>query len=130
MSGVKLPQVGDIWYRVDGEWIDDGSEQYVGMELGWTSWRVTRITPRGAWFQCVERHWRKPRFALASGARWISPTKEEALERLVARKRRHLEIISQQEVEATETLSLAKAALSAFGSVTKVEQQEEPECQS
>lgn len=108
MSQMK---VGDILYRVDGVWIDDGSEVYIGMELGWTTWRVTKLTPRGAWLSCIEHHWKKQRFALASGARWVSATKTEALERLVARKRRHLEIVRHQEVMANETLKLAKEAL-------------------
>lgn len=101
------PVVGDIWHRVDGEWIDDGSETYQGMELAWTTWRVVRVTPRGAWLQCVQRHWKKQRFALASGARWVSRTKEEALDGLIKRKRRHLAILSTQEQEARDTLALA-----------------------
>lgn len=115
MTSLLKMNIGDILFRVDGTWIDDGSEIYVGMELSWTTYRVTKVTPCGAWTQCVERNWDKPRFALASGARWVSTTKKEALERLIARKRRHLAIISQQEVEATETLKMAQEALEGTG---------------
>jgi hypothetical protein len=105
------PIVGDVWHRVDGQWIDDGSETYVGMELAWTTWRVVKLTRCGAWFQCVEYHWRKQRFALLHGARWISPTREHALQRLVMRKRRHLSILENQSTEARETLALAEAEI-------------------
>lgn len=103
-------KAGDVWHRVDGACLDDGSETYQGMELVWTTWRVVKVTPCGAWLKCVERHWTKPRFALASGARWASRTQNEALDRLVARKRRHLAILSSQEMMARETLELALAA--------------------
>jgi hypothetical protein len=109
-AAIHVPAIGDILHRVDGQCIDDGSETYQGMELFWTTWRVVRLTPCGAWLQCVERHWKKQRFALSSGARWVSRTQEEALQALIARKRRQLAIVSQQEVMAQETLELATAA--------------------
>ena len=110
MSAAKKgPTIGDILYRVDGEWIDDGSEVYQGMELCWTTWKVVRLTPCGAWLQCVERHWKKQRFALASGARWVSRTRDEALQSLVARKRRQLAIITQQTTMAQDTLAAVEA---------------------
>lgn len=110
MSAAKPAQaVGDILHRVDGEWIDDGSETYQGMELCWTTWKVVKLTPCGAWLQCVERHWKKQRFALASGARWVSKTRDEALQSLIARKRRQLSILSQQQTMAQDTLAAAEA---------------------
>ena len=63
MITAPTPKIGDIWYRVDGEYIDDGSETYVGMELGWTTWQVVKVTPCGAWLKCVEHHWKKQRSA-------------------------------------------------------------------
>jgi len=107
----KPPQVGDIWHRVDGAWIDDGSETYCGMELEWQQWRVTKVTPAGAWFQSVEWPYKKQRFALSIGARWVNRTKAEALERLIARKRRHIAIVEHEAITARETLALAKDAL-------------------
>lgn len=110
MSAAKNVQaVGDIFHRVDGEYIDDGSETYQGMELCWTTWKVVRLTPCGAWLQCVERHWKKQRFALASGARWVSKTPDEALQSLIARKRRQLNILAQQTTTAKDTLHAAMA---------------------
>ena len=104
-------QIGDILYRVDGEWIDDGSEVYCGMELSWTEWRVVKPTPCGAWLECVERPWKKKRFALIPGARWVSQSKKSALQGLVARKRRHIAILNHQTTTASDTLLLAEAEL-------------------
>lgn len=105
------PKIGDIWHRADGSYIDDGSETYQGMELEWQQWRVTKVTPAGAWLQCVEWPHKKQRFALAAGARWVSRTKEQALAGLIARKRRHIAIVEHQAEAARETMALAKAAL-------------------
>ena len=107
------PQIGDIWYRVDGQWIDNGYETYQGVELVWQEWRAVKLTRSGAWFQCVGESWRKQRFALASGARWLSRTKDGALKSLIARKRRHIDIVENQAVVARDTLELARAALAA-----------------
>lgn len=113
--------VGDVWHRVDGDWIDDGSEVYQGMELAWTSWRCTKVTRCGAWFQCVEWSGDKPRFALTSGSKNLSRTQREALERLVARKVRQLEILRQQRAVAEDTLSMAREALAAMKGVRVAE---------
>lgn len=107
----EAPQVGDIWHRVDG------SKSYQGMELDWKTYRVTKVTPRGAWFMPEKHHYVQPklRFALTSGARWISRTKEEALQRLIARKRRHLAILSSEQQAAEDTMAAAKEAAAAMG---------------
>lgn len=112
-AGNKLA-VGDILHRVDGQYIDDGSETYQGMELEWQQWKVEKVTPRGAWLRSVEWPYKKRRFALIPGARWVGETKADALEGLIARKRRQIRIIDQQKITATETLELAKAALNAL----------------
>lgn len=106
-----VPKIGDVWYRVDGVWIDDGSESYCGMELQWQQWRVTKVTPSGAWFQSIEQPYKKQRFALTNGARWVSRTKADALSGLIARKLRHIKIVQFQATTASETLDLAKEAL-------------------
>ena len=111
MSKTRTPKVNDILHRVEGQYIDDGSETYQGMELEWQQWKAVKVTPRGAWLQSVEWPYKKMRFALIPGARWVSSTKAEALAGLIARKGRQLEIIRQQTITATETLSLAKSAL-------------------
>lgn len=107
MSAKRTPALGDIYYRVDGECIDDGYEVYCGMELVWTRWEIVKLTPRGMWLRCLEWPRKKQRFALASGARWVSATREEALERLVARKRHQLSILDHQTTMAQDTLALA-----------------------
>lgn len=115
MSQTKQgPQIGDIWFRVDGAYKDDGSETFVGMELSWQQWRVVKLTKRGAWLQCVEYPFKKQRFALSSGARWVGKTKADALVGLIARKRRHIEIVEHQAIAARETMGLATAAFEAM----------------
>ena len=104
-------KVGDILYRVDGQYIDDGSESYQGMELEWQQWKIEKVTPCGAWLRCVEWPYKKRRFALIPGARWVCTDKADALEGLVARKQRHIAIIDQQKITAAETLELAKQEL-------------------
>ncbi len=105
------PKIGDIWYRVDGDWIDDGSELYVGVELAWTTWRVVKLTRRGAWLQCVEWPYKKRRFALMPGVVWCGRDKVSALYSLVARKRRQLRILDVQITTARDTLELAEGAI-------------------
>lgn len=111
MAKTHTPRVNDILHRVEGQYIDDGSEAYQGMELAWEQWKAVKVTPRGAWLQSVEWPHKKLRFALIPGARWVSNTKAEALSGLIARKRRQLEIIRQQTITAAETLDLAESAL-------------------
>lgn len=103
--------VGDVWHRVEGDWIDDGSESYQSMALSWTTWRCTKATACGAWFSCIEWSHIRPRFALADGAKGLSRTKREALERLVARKVRQIRILEGQKTAADDTLAVARAAL-------------------
>ncbi len=110
----KPAAVGDIWHRVEGAWIDGGSEMYEGVKLEWTRWRCVKTTPRGAWFSCMEWPHKRQRFALTSGAKALSRTQREALKRLVARKVRQLRILEGQKTEAEDTLEIARAALSAM----------------
>ena len=117
MSDKQQQKVGDIWHRVDGTHIDDGSETYQGMELSWTRWKVVKVTPSGAWMKCIEWPYKKQRFALSVGARWVSRTKAGALQGLIARKRRHIAIVENQAVTARETLALAESALSELNDV-------------
>ncbi len=105
-------KVGDIWHRVDGSHL--GDESYMGMELEWSAWRCVKTTKQGAWFARVGWGRPKPRFALTSGSRGIVRTEREALERLIARKKRHLQILHSETVCAQDTLEIAQAALAAM----------------
>lgn len=105
-------QVGDVWHRVEG-W-PTGDEVYEGVELNWTTWKCVKQTPRGAWFKCVENRYSKQRFALTSGALALSRTKKGALDRLIARKKRHLNILRQESTMAQDTLDAALAAHAAM----------------
>lgn len=109
LLGPSPAQIGDVWYRVEGSHI--GDEAYEGMELMWSSWQCIKTTAQGAWFQSVEWSYKKQRFALTSGARFLSRTKHEALQRLIARKVRHLRILASETVAAQDTLDVARTAL-------------------
>jgi hypothetical protein len=101
--------VGDIWHKVEGSHV--GEEVYRGMELSWTTWRCVSVTPKGAWFRCVEWSYKKPRFALTDGARSLSRTKHEALQQLIRKKVLHLRILENEMVVAQDTLRIARATL-------------------
>ncbi len=107
----KPAAVGDIWHRVDGAWIDTGSEVYEGMELSWTTWRCEKVTKCGAWFVCTEWRTRDRLFAATSGAKNLHRTDVEALRALIARKRRQLAILHGQKTAAEDTLALARETL-------------------
>ena len=103
-------EVGQTLYRVAGEL--RGETLVEGVDLRWEEWVVQRLTPKGAWLVSTSRYAsRKPRFALASGCRWASPTKKGALRQLIHRKVRHLQILAAQQAEATEVRQLAFDAL-------------------
>lgn len=111
MSAPKPAAVGDIWHRVDGTWIDTGSETYEGMELSWTTWRCDKVTKCGAWFVCTEWRARDRVFAATSGARNLHRTDVEALKALIARKNRQIRILEGQARAAEDTLTEAMVAL-------------------
>lgn len=105
-----IQKVGDVWFRVEGAYIDDGSDTFQGMELDWQEWKIVKLTPCGAWFRLESMPWKKQKFALSRGARWISPTKQEAIKMLISRKKKQLYILDHQIDCAKETLELAMAA--------------------
>lgn len=105
----KPAAVGDIWHRVDGSHL--GDEVYEGMELSWTTWRCEKVTKCGAWFVCTEWRARDRVFAATSGARNLHRTDVEALNALIARKRRQLVILNSQTVAAQDTLGIARETL-------------------
>ena len=112
-NGAQSPaHLGDVWHRVEGWHI--GEDVYGGMGLAWTSWLCIKTTAQGAWFKCVELNFKKPRFALTSGSRFIVRTKQEALERLIARKERHLRLLASEAVAAQDTLDIARDALAQY----------------
>lgn len=99
-------KVGDIWYRVDGL-----REEFLETQLEWEEWRCVKVTRCGGWFESTRWTYKKKRFAHSHGARWLRRTPAEALQGLIARKRRHIAIIDWQREIAEETLKLATHAL-------------------
>ena len=114
MSAATTPKVGDTWYRYESrrygianEW-DEVVSTYVQLQL--SELTVKKVTPKGVWVSagniCT------PRFVLtAANKRYALPTKEEALESLLARKARHIRILESQTKEARDVQRLANAEL-------------------
>lgn len=96
---------GDKWYRANSWTNEDQSYAIV-----WETWRAVRVTPKGAWFERVEFQ-RTQKFALADNCRWIRPTREAALESLITRKGRQIEICRQQIDEAQAAIDIAREIL-------------------
>jgi hypothetical protein len=109
-----VDKVGDIWFRAEEQWIDDGSEMYAGVTIAYVEWEVTKVTSCGVWLRCVTwpyRSKKKERFALKSGARAFRRTKLDALQGLIARKNRQLAIVAHQKQVAEDTLEAAAREL-------------------
>lgn len=100
----RLESIGDSWYRAEHRYIEDGSETYVGVEVELLEWRVVKVTRQGVWLACPTQPWRKKRFALSLGARAFRRTREEALDGLLARKRRQIRILESQMQVARDTI--------------------------
>lgn len=104
-------KIGDIWYRAEGRYIDSGYDTYAGMEIDIQEWTVVRLTPCGAWLKRQNYWHRKEKFALSSGARWVSRTKKQAVENLIHRKKRQLTILRNHTTVAQDTLHAAEDEL-------------------
>ena len=70
------------------------------------AYRVVRRTKKGAWIQ--QGHYDKQRFVLDGATkRYAYPSKDEALESLIFRKTRHINILERELAEARVALRLA-----------------------
>lgn len=107
-SKQRSDAVGDIWYRAEDECIDDGGEMYVGVEIIIVEFTVAKVTPSGVWLHCTTYPHRKNRFALSDGSRAVRRTKADAILSLIARKRRHIQIIEHQRRIALDAIEAAK----------------------
>lgn len=111
MTEANKPKVGDTWYRYEDRLygsaneFDEVTHTYVKLQL--TEFVVTKVTPKGVWvsaFGCCI-----PRFVLLSAnKRHALPTKEDALESLMARKARQIRILESQMKHAREATALAE----------------------
>jgi hypothetical protein len=115
MSETKTPpQVGDTWYRYEdvryGVADEHGDVVSSYVQLRMTDFVVRKVTPKGVWVSaggiCI------PRFVLtAANKRYALPTKEEALESLLARKARQILILESQTKHARDASTLAQREL-------------------
>lgn len=95
----------DFFYRYVDELIGDEYSSSPRMRL--LEFRVQKYTPKGAW---LHSPWWKPKFVLVSGRkRFAHPTKEEALQSFIARKRRQISIYAARHDTAKEVLDQAIA---------------------
>lgn len=108
------PQVGDTWYRVQdtryGSIDEYGDVVHVRVELTHTEYKVVKVTPKGVWLSFGFGG--KDRFVLLGARkRFAHPTKEAALESLVARKERQTRILKKQLDQVQTALFIAQSQL-------------------
>lgn len=107
-------KLGDIWYRAYGELACDLFSTSSDIVVVMRKFVCVKVTEKGAWFkhkEMVDYDWCKPVFSLRCGARNLHRTEEQALQSLIARKRRQLQILRSQMDMADEVLATAKAEL-------------------
>lgn len=105
--------MSEHWYRYDGttyaslDEFDDVCEGRTVITLDKIP--VLKHTPKGVW---LEMSFDEKRFVLRDARkRYACPTKREALESLVARKRRQISILETQTRRAKLVLALAERQL-------------------
>lgn len=93
----------------DGD-IDDGAGR---VDLFMEEFRVTSVTPKGAWIAPASWYWRpKFKFILAKARkRFAHDNKMDALESYVARQVRRIAILEYQLSKSRQGLALAKTKL-------------------
>jgi hypothetical protein len=96
---------GTGWTDEFGDWCQ-GS--YLDGVVDLEVWRETKKTPKGAW---IERSYGRKKFVLDAGRkRYAWPTKEQAWESFLARKRKQVKHLRQQLVAAELALKLPMPA--------------------
>lgn len=103
-----MSTVGDIWYRADERYIDDGSEMYVGVTIAVVEWHVVRVTPQGVWLNRNPSYGCRPRWA-SEASRSFAATRVRAVEKLIKRRQSQVRILGHQLQVARDTLDAAKA---------------------
>jgi hypothetical protein len=100
-----------LWYRVvDGRYAPplDEWEYPVGQGRVYVSiheYRVTRETPKGVWLD-------NGRFVLRDARkRWACPTRDEAVESFLARKRRQLRLLNSTVSQVEQAVTMVAGLL-------------------
>lgn len=122
------PQVGDTWYRYEDHRVGHADEYgdlvSVSVQLSHREYTVTKVTPKGVWLT-----WGfggSNRFVLVDARkRFAHPTKEEALESLMARKTSQIRILEKQLEYARTALFMGKSQLARLKPESAVAKDEE-----
>lgn len=113
-SKITQPTVGDKFYRIYAQsysTIVDAEREVFGVSplyLEESIYEVVKLTPKGVWLNFGE--WRLPKniFVLnGSRKKFAYPTREEALEGFIQKKKRHVSILAAQHDDAKAALDLA-----------------------
>lgn len=97
-----------VWYRYEDRLSGDDWGTYVNVNL--RQFEVVRETPKGVWLRLYEYSDMSPlRFVLReSRKRYACPTKEQAMESFLARKRKQMRILKQKLQHVEEAIQIAE----------------------
>ncbi|KVP65669.1 hypothetical protein WJ96_04695 [Burkholderia ubonensis] len=114
MTEAATPQVGDTWYRYEDRRVGHADEWgdlvHVSVQVSHYTYTVTKVTPKGVWLS--SGFGGSNRFVLLGARkRFAHPTKEEALESLMARKARQIRILEKQLEYARTARVMAESQL-------------------
>ncbi len=110
-----MSSVGDKFYKVYAQSysviIDAEREEYGSspLYLKEAVYKVVKVTPKGVWidYQCDIARGRPHFVRLDSRKKFAYPTREQALDGFIAKKRRHVSILSAQHDDALQALNMA-----------------------
>lgn len=95
------------WYRYEDTLSGDDWGTYVNVHL--RQLEVVRETPKGVWVRLYDSDMAPQRFVLReSRKRYACPTKEEAMESFLARKRKQMKILKAKLAHVEEAIQIAE----------------------
>ncbi len=100
--------MAEIWYRLEVvvySYVDEWENAYSGRpKAEWQQYEVIKTTPKGVWLK--KGWWGQKRFVLRDAKkRFACPTKAEAKESFISRKKRQISILTTQLNSAKEALA-------------------------
>jgi hypothetical protein len=112
LSGEK-PYTAEVWYRLEVvtySHLDEWENVYFDRpQVSWREYEVVKTTPKGVWVTLT--YFGEKRFILRDAKkRFACPTKAEAKESFIFRKKRHIKILTAQLKEAQEALRVGEKA--------------------
>jgi hypothetical protein len=114
--GVAVKEAPELWWRAKDKryadydpWAEFEQPTSSHCKIELSSYPVLRHTPKGVW---IDIGFGCPQFILGTAAKqYAVPTKELALQDLIARKKRHVWCCAARLKRAEEHLNLARHAL-------------------